>query len=451
MNASKSKKKLGRFSAVLDPFQKWRRAVYRELDSDPVDYDAKLTTETARQSDVLFDSKIVNAPSFKQNKVVQKRADFARLFLSLKRASYKNGCVVIQRNRNHPDFTKTRMQLVRAIVEAGLAKECRSPAGSPSSSRLVPCGDMVEAGMVDPWTFEPNPATQFVYVRDRATKKEIPFDFSHPIAVETQNVLELVNRVNAKHEFTHLAYNYYAGKLDARRQIRPVHFAQFSDNFDLHGRIYTGRYGHHGLRQIERQTMRCGGVPMIEYDFAGLHPRMAYHLSGIDYENDPYALWGSKTTPKHRLLAKTLLNTLLNADSTASAIDACNYRMCSKNKEGRYKRWKALEEARRLWDAKNETGIWFSAMVESMLAMHCRIRRFFSSDAGVRLMRMDSKIALAVHRHFAEKDVPCLSVHDSFLVPKPFGRELKSVMAKAYRELIGFNPVIKRQKHAAEG
>ena len=55
----------------------------------------------------------------------------------------------------------------------------------------------------------------------------------------------------------------------------------------------------------------------------------------------------------------------------------------------------------------------------------------YFTGIGLKLQRADSDIAEAVMLHFARQDVPCLGVHDSFLVPRQHAEELVQVMEAA--------------------
>src|SRR5579862_4435117 len=88
-----------------------RGAVYNDLPTIPAWSDVRPTTKTRRQADRLFDQKIVNAPSFKHSKVEEKRGLFQRLFHSLIRATYHEGCVMYPRNLNRPECSRAKLQL----------------------------------------------------------------------------------------------------------------------------------------------------------------------------------------------------------------------------------------------------------------------------------------------------------------------------------------------------
>lgn len=187
---------------------------------------------------------------------------------------------------------------------------------------------------------------------------------------------------------------------------------------------------------------------------------MLYHLEGIDYRADPYAFWGKwsgdvKQDKPRRIMAKFLLNSLINAKTQEGAICACNRAMSTWTKEESEqghrikKRGKALTDARRLLDACQATGIKFADMLPLALKYHKRIAHRFGNDMGITLMNLDSQIALMIFAHFTEKCVPCLGCHDSFIVQACNKNELFRIMLLFYKETMfkevgrRFLPVVK--------
>jgi hypothetical protein len=289
-----------------------------------------------------------------------------------------------------------------------------------------------------------------VVMRDRASKQEIACDRNHPVAKDVWKKLERVNRINFAVEITHLPYCEWRQRFTERRRLRPIHYCIFTKNFDLHGRIYTGRYGHQNLRKMERSTIWFGGEPCVELDYSGFHTRMCYHLERIDYQGDPYALWGENTTEQLRLMAKTVINAALNAENANAAISACNLGLSLYTKEfdkdGKHirKSGKALENAVTLQKAYYQTGIKFKQIYDLAMKHHKRIAKYFGDDSGMRLMRIDSTIALDIMFHFTDIGcVPCLGCHDSFVVPLHAEGMLRESMFNFYEMRIGFLPVVK--------
>jgi len=274
-------------------------------------------------------------------------------------------------------------------------------------------------------------------------RQELTFDPAHPVAADTRLRLELINTVNSRFSITFRPENPWKHDFIGIRRLRPIHYARFTDNFDLHGRLYTRRYGHQSLSEAERQTIEFDGEPCVELDYGGMHPRMLYHQCGLDCQGDPYSLWGEKTTDAQRLLAKRLVNAAINARTPSKAIAACNYRVRLMTDTGKRKRGKKLERALQLRDALQETGLSFKQVHALAETFHRPIASLFGRDMGIQLMRIDSAIALDVLHHFAVKGIPALGCHDSFIVPRSYREELRQVMDEFYQRRLGFPPVIK--------
>jgi len=418
-------------------------AVYNHLPSFLVDTLARPTNETRRQADGLF-GRI--ATSLGPRKYSEKRAYFQCLFHASKRAMHEAGCIRFSRDTG--PGRRIHLKVINSAVKAGLFLEHRSPPGSPKMSRLLPLHPIEKHATRDPWEFDPNEMKQFVYLRKRRSGDEmpvpeLPIDWTLPIASETQARLELINAVNSKWDITYEPWDIWNADYQRTKQIRPVHYAIFIERWDWYGRLHTGKYGHQSLRRQERKTICFDGEGSVERDYVGMHPRLLYHLENLPFERDPYALWGEKTTPPMRLMAKQLINAALNASTPQKATSACNHAMNTKTKAGQRKSGKELLDAQQIYNASLKTGLRFNEIYPLAVKHHRRIAQYFGTDFGIVLMRMDSSIAIDVLYHFAKRGCPCLSVHDSFIVPVTQDQELKRVMHEFYYQRSGFLPVVK--------
>ena len=424
-----------------------RRRIY-SLPAVPIDYKKKPSRFVQKLADSLFEELLLQLLS-KNKKLIQKKVQKKVAFQSLIRtaqiAFHGMGAVRYDRNKNADEWSSVRSQVIQKSVEAGLFTDTISKPGPKKTkmSRLQPTDILINKFSGDPWIFDPCEDTQYVHLYERGKEgKELTFDVDLPIARMTQRKLVRVNEVNNLYEVTYQKYSDWTLRFVGKRQLRPIHYAVFTGSFDLHGRIYTGKYGHQGLRQAERQTIHFSGTPCCELDYKGLHTRMLYHLNGMVYTEDPYSLWGWKTTEPLRMLAKLLINCLINAKSSEQAIQACNGEMNPRTKEGELKQGRSIEEALRLREALNRTGWHFRKILPLVYQTHSRIQEQFGKDRGIELMRIDSAIALDVLNHFAKQSIPCLGCHDSFLVPKQHMQELRQVMNRFYLKRVGFYPEI---------
>jgi len=363
---------------------------------------------------------------------------FHAVYHALKIASWQNGCVRYSRNYNKTN--KTKLQVIECCIELGLAVDIRSPPGSPKESRLVPSPSFQQYDDdCDPWDFEIVLESGLVELRNRKSKNPMRFRKSDSVPSRCWKLLERTNAVNEQHKITYKpALSNGDGSSKKRKRLRPHHYCVFTGDFMHHGRIYAGRFGHLELSKIERRTIKFDGKASVELDYSGMHPRLLYHkYEEIDYREDPYAFWGKRTTKKMRAPAKKILNAAINAASPEAAYGSCN----SALRKSRVTPSKRIE-AIKLRKALDRTGLSFKGLYHLCLEKHEPIAQYFGTDIGMQLMRLDSIIALSVLEHFSEMCIPCLSVHDSFIVPKRHKHELKQAMLSAYFKETGFEPLI---------
>ena len=59
------------------------------------------------------------------------------------------------------------------------------------------------------------------------------------------------------------------------------------------------------------------------------------------------------------------------------------------------------------------------------------------------MQNLDSRITEGILMRMTDMAIPCLPVHDSYIVPKQHEDRLRDVMVSEYRAVLGFEPVIK--------
>jgi hypothetical protein len=407
---------------------------------------AKVSNDTKRQADRVF-AKLQKLDVLGRYKIPEKQRWWHKVFHALKRAKFHGGTVMFSRRNDRS--SRLNRQVIDAAVKAGYVKETRSKPGSPKQSRLEPEQLLIEQFDTE-WQRDPDVDTRLVFLYERGGEGvEIPFDESDPVPAKVQRCLEHVNQVNSTYRITYRryvprrAFDRKSGRFAERCILRPVHFAVFTGSFDQHGRIYTGKGGHQGLLRLERDEIMFGDKECIELDYGSMHVRMCYHLEGNDYRDDAYELWGADTGELARRMAKYAVNVMLNATDRHSAVCACNQQMSLRTVHGNFKKGKQERDARDLWDASRQTGLKFADIIDLVLKKHRPIARWFNNDSGMKLMRIDSEIALRVLYWFAKRGIPCLGCHDSFIVPREHQDKLIRVMDGYYFRRLGFHPVIK--------
>ena len=189
-----------------------------------------------------------------------------------------------------------------------------------------------------------------------------------------------------------------------------------NDSFAQGGRFYGGWW--QVMPKRHRNHIIIDGEETLELDYSALHPRMLYHLEGIDLPSgdDAYSLPGFEA--RHRKIIKRTFQRLLNA----------------KQRQGMTLE---PEEAFSLPEGKT-----FNHLIDSLLDKHKAIGRHFFTGDGLQLQRIDSDIAEAVQLRLADLNIPTLPVHDSFIVPSSSGKALRDAMADCYHGKLGYWPEV---------
>lgn len=168
--------------------------------------------------------------------------------------------------------------------------------------------------------------------------------------------------------------------------------------YDCHGRLY-GWWQQ--LSKERRGELLINGELLIEEDFAALHPTLLYAMKGIRLDFDPY-----DTDRFPRQHCKWGLNVAINAKSMRAAVDALM--------------WKPG------W---SETRCYTELLLDEVAHRNEPIREFLGTDAGIRLMAIDSRMALDVMKGCRKAGVDgVLPVHDSFIAPRRSGAQVTAIM-----------------------
>ena len=194
-------------------------------------------------------------------------------------------------------------------------------------------------------------------------------------------------------------------------------------SFERGGRFYGALYQY--MPKGFRKDILINGEPAIELDYSAHHIRIPYHLEGIEYRDDPYL--ALTDDPEEREIFKKLLLVALNATTEKKAIEAF--------------RSECIETA---W--KTELSL-ADESIRGLLArardQHKQIAGFIHSGKGRMLQNLDSRITEAILMRMTDMGIPCLPVHDSYIVPRQHEDRLRDVMVGEYKAVLGFEPVIK--------
>ncbi len=246
---------------------------------------------------------------------------------------------------------------------------------------------------------------------------------------ETRRVREILRRVNTVNSRVTIQYILPDGSGSVYSLETNLH-AVYNSDFGHSGRLYTATAdGYQHLSGEERANILIDNKRTIELDFEGFHPRILYAWEGIQFDDDPYASVMSED-PELRPLLKKVFFGLLNSKDEVTAVRVGNKFLYDNRKFYRLMRKKGLK-------VKDD-------IIPAFREAHSPISHYFCKNTGLKVMNLDSKIALDVIKHFADQSIPILAIHDSFIVYKYLREELSRVMQSAYtRHTKGFKCPVK--------
>lgn len=207
-------------------------------------------------------------------------------------------------------------------------------------------------------------------------------------------------------------------------------------SFSCGGRLYSipqKGIGWQGLSQEQRKTITINEEATVELDFKGLHVSMLYAIMGVQIKEDPYSGLSAELRP----LYKTLMLRLLNAKSVCYTIRSMSDTVYTLKR-------KVLLSPRdlKLLDCIHEYKPKWSILISELMERHRVIRRFFGSDCGIYLQRLDAEMMLNILSVLAQEGIPALPVHDSVIVARSHQKRTIEVMQSVYRRYMGFDCII---------
>jgi len=261
----------------------------------------------------------------------------------------------------------------------------------------------------DLYKYEP---VELVVLRDE-NKKYKQYDDTE-LTNGVRERLKKANTLNASYSI------WYTDTDGYRRKLYPsLHAVYNNSSFELGGRLYT-RHGQQQIKRKERKEIFIGSQKGIEMDFSGYHLMLMYADKSIQFPKDPYTLISDNY--ELRGILKLILLRMINSATETQAIRAGNKMLMDDYG------MKLILDSNRLTVRK---------IIDKFKQKHERIKEYFFSRAGLKLMNKDAKIALDIVSHFIDKGIPILPVHDSFIVQAKYSTELKQVMESTYKHHTG--------------
>jgi hypothetical protein len=182
-------------------------------------------------------------------------------------------------------------------------------------------------------------------------------------------------------------------------------------------RVYNGRFSRGGrwygpwwqaLPSAIRTGIHINGEATCEPDIRGCHMRLLGARAGLDFGNgDPYAL---PDLPRDEI--KLAINIMLNARSWASARGAL---------------------IEKLWVRHGiSAGLRADAIRAVVWGCFPALEPFWTTGYGLTLQNIDADVCMRLQRRLRDKNIPCLSIHDSFIVPQSVRNHTVAVMEEEF-------------------
>lgn len=199
---------------------------------------------------------------------------------------------------------------------------------------------------------------------------------------------------------------------------------QANPTFEEGGRLFGGWWM--SVPSELRTAISINGQKTTELDYGECHPRMLYHLHGIEPVGDLYRLphithYETTTGAKpdtYRNSIKWLTNVLINGKGRPDAV---------KPPQG-------------LTVPPDIPIVDIIGLIE---ARHQPIADAFNTGVGMQLMRLESDIALEIVSTATGEGWTALSIHDSFIAPLEHRQRLEALMIEKYQQRLGHRPKIK--------
>jgi len=198
--------------------------------------------------------------------------------------------------------------------------------------------------------------------------------------------------------------------------------------FNLGGRFYGAL--HTNLPKELRADILINDEPTVELDYSAHHVRIPYHLAKTEYVEDPYrAVCKDQSDDKERKMMKHIFLMVENTRSRVGAIFAIK-----ENAKPWYKDYIGSLDYEDI-----------SAVLDRIEEEHSLISNCFYKEMGRKYQFIDSEIAEAILLRMTKSGIPCLPVHDSFIVPEQHQDGLYQAMMEEYQRSLGFIPVVTQE------
>lgn len=257
----------------------------------------------------------------------------------------------------------------------------------------------------------------YAYIELRNEDK-VPIPFRN--TKQTQRLEEVVKKINllndictVRDKFGNVLNNFYC--------------RVFNNDFGHGGRFYRADVLRlpHSEGRLGRYDITINGNPVVEVDLGNLHFRISAVREGIDLSDvasDVYMgiLDDNEKTDSNRAIVKLAVNIMFNSLDDDNAIGAIQQEINFKFKDKS--------------DLTIRTGKEVFKRVKQAYPQFDNV--FCQGDGyGSVLQNYDSELAACILDVMYSKNIPCLPIHDSFIVERQHQRTLEEAMGNCFRKL----------------
>ena len=224
-------------------------------------------------------------------------------------------------------------------------------------------------------------------------------------------------------------------RISLRHDNKFVRRIFYRGDWDLGGRYHGGWWQQ--IPSELRKDILINDEHTVEVDYSGFHVALAYGLESLQPPEDPYTLkelFEPLTAKQQRSDVKLLALTSINAKDRESAFKAFRQ---EKNKEQRF-----LTAEQKI----SYPDVLLNKLLNRFITENQSIEHYLCTDKGVELMALDGRITTHIINHFTNKQIPILTVHDSYVVQSQYEQELMGQMVIATQNEIGDYVFKKKQE-----
>lgn len=260
-----------------------------------------------------------------------------------------------------------------------------------------------------------------VELRD-SEKNAIPYKNSEHIK-RMSEVVRSLNRMNEHH-----VVRDGSGKV-----LTNIYCRIFNESFEYGGRFYRADVlAIKNKVDDARLDITIDNKKVVEVDFSNLHFRIAATMEDLDMEDIPLDVYSGiledETNPVDRRIVKLAVNIMFNSKDEGTALRAINKAINLMSDEDKM---------------RNTIGSAKSVMALIYDAYPTFSHKFCAADSfGRVLQNADSHLASDILEIMIDKEIPCLPVHDSFIVPLEYMDFLCDTMGECFRKRFNYDGVV---------